>query len=130
VFIAFLNKADENHAQAERLIASIAENRLGTPYTSDHVFGEAVTVALRRTKRLDFALDVGKFILGETTKPMLLIARTTESTFSEAWGLFQKHAQRGLSFTDCASLALMKERGIDQIASFDSDFDGLVRRLH
>jgi predicted nucleic acid-binding protein len=34
-----------------------------------------------------------------------------------------------MSFTDCTSLALMEMRGIEGIASFDSGFDGLVKRI-
>jgi predicted nucleic acid-binding protein len=37
--------------------------------------------------------------------------------------------ERLLSFTDCTSLALMEKHGIESIASFDSSFDGLVKRI-
>lgn len=40
-----------------------------------------------------------------------------------------KCAERGLSFTDCTSIMLIKSRGIDNIMSFDGDFGGLVPRI-
>lgn len=34
-----------------------------------------------------------------------------------------------LSFTDCTSIAIIKGREIDYVASFDTDFDGIVDRV-
>jgi predicted nucleic acid-binding protein len=49
--------------------------------------------------------------------------------FKEAWRLFPQYADRGLSFTDCTSIALLKTRGIESIVSFDADFDGIAPRI-
>jgi len=48
-----------------------------------------------------------------------------EPAFKEAWRLFAAYAERGLSFTDCTSIALIKPGEIDGIMSFD----GLVSRI-
>ena len=45
------------------------------------------------------------------------------------WSLFTEYPERRLSFTDCTSIALMRKRGIDAIASFDRDFDGIIPRI-
>ena len=128
-FLAFLDRSDEHHSEARELFAKMADSQFGTPFTSDYVFSEAVTVAYRRTKRKDFALELGRFILGESSKPLVVMARVVDSTFSSSWNLFQRYATRGLSFTDCTSLAMMQERRIGQIASYDADFDGLAERI-
>ena len=129
VFVAFHNTRDANHDRALKLLRLIAEGELGAAYTSDYVFDEAVTVALVRTGRLENAQAVGRMILGELTAPFLVLLRTNHEAFKETWRLFQQYAGRGLSFTDCSSIALMRAAGIETMASFDTDFDGIVSRV-
>ena len=129
VFLAFHNTRDAHHARALELVRTLVEGGLGTAYTSDYVFDEAVTVALVRTGRPENALAVGRMILGETTAPFTAILRVGEDGFKKAWTLFPQYADRGLSFTDCTSIALLRERGIESIVSFDEDFDGIVPRI-
>jgi len=129
VFIAFHNNKDANHSRALELMRAIVNGELGVAYTSDYVFDEAVTAALVRTRRPENALAVGKMILGEITTPFLAILRVGEETFKEAWRLFSQYAGRGLSFTDCSSITLMRTKGIESIVSFDTDFDGIVPRI-
>jgi len=129
VFVAFHNTRDTNHNRALELLRSIVDGELGTAYTSDYVFDEAVTAALVRTRRSENALAVGRMILGELTAPFLAILRLDDEAFKEAWRLFPQYAGRGLSFTDCSSITLMRTAGIESIVSFDADFDGIVSRI-
>jgi hypothetical protein len=129
VFIAFHNVRDANHGRALELMREMASGRLGSIYTSDYVFDEAVTVALIRTKRPEVAITLGKIILGELTKPFLTVLRVDEEAFKEAWKLFSRYAGKGLSFTDCTSIALMRIRNIESLVSFDKSFDGIVPRI-
>lgn len=129
VFVAFHNTRDVNHARARELVEALVEGGFGTAYTSDYVFDEAVTVALVRTGSPENALAVGRMILGAVTAPFLVILRVGDDAFREAWSLFARHAGRGLSFTDCTSIALMRTRGIESMVSFDADFDGIVPRI-
>lgn len=129
VFVAFHNTRDANHTRALDLVREIVDGGLGTPYTSDYIFDEAVTVALVRTGRPEIALTVGGMILGEFTAPFLVVLRVDGEAFKEAWRLFPHFAERGLSFTDCTSIALMRARGVENMISFDKDFDGIVPRI-
>lgn len=129
VFVAFHNTRDVNHSRALELMKNIVTGKLGYAYTSDYVFDEAVTVALLRTRRLETALTVGKLILGELTNPFLMILRVNDEAFKETWKIFQQYAEKGLSFTDCTSIVLMKMRGVENLASFDTHFDGIVPRI-
>jgi predicted nucleic acid-binding protein len=52
-----------------------------------------------------------------------------EEVFSDAWTLFRRYAAKGLSFTDCTIVALMKRAKIDVLLSFDRSFDGIVKRV-
>jgi predicted nucleic acid-binding protein len=129
VFVAFHNTRDANHTRALELMRSIVDGELGTAYTSDYIFDEAVTVALIRTRRPEIALSVGRMILGELTAPFLAILRVGVEAFEDAWRLFPQYTRRRLSFTDCTSITLMRTRSIESIVSFDTDFDGIVPRI-
>jgi len=129
IFVAFHNTRDENHNRALELMRRIVDGSLGTAYTSDYIFDEAVTVALVRARRPEMAIAVGRMILGELTAPFLAILRVDDDIFKEAWKLFQRYARRGLSFTDCTSIAFIRLRNLESIVSFDTDFDGIVPRI-
>jgi predicted nucleic acid-binding protein len=128
VLVAFHNAKDLNHEAATRLVESIAAGEMGSAYTTDYVFDEAVTVALVRTGRPDLAVSLGRLILGWDTPQFLELVNIDGDAFMRAWSLFAVHSERGLSFTDCTSIAVMETFRIDAIASFDSDFDGIATR--
>ena len=129
IFTAFHNAMDSNNGRAVELMREIVSGGLGSAYTSDYIFDEAVTLALTRTRRPEIALSVGRMILGEHTKPFLVVLRVKGEAFREAWDLFPRYAERGLSFTDCTSIALVRMRNVKSIISFDADFDGIIPRI-
>jgi len=129
VFVAFHNTRDPNNGRALELMREIVAGRLGSAYTSDYVFDEAVTVALIRTRRPEIALSLGRTILGELTKPFLVVLRVDGEAFKEAWKLFPRYAGKGLSFTDCTTVALMRMMDVENLVSFDADFDGVMPRI-
>ncbi len=126
---AFYNHQDEHHLRAKEILREVAEGKHGTPYTSDYIFDEAVTLTLNRTGRAELAINLGRLILEGATRPFIVLLEVGDDVFNGAWNLFIKHAERGLSFTDCSSLSLMTLRHIEKIGSFDSGFDGLANRI-
>lgn len=126
IFIAERNADDERHSRGEELMKSVLKNDYGKAYTSDYVVDEAITLMLMRTKRHELATDIGEYILGS---PRIRILRVTEEIFDSAWRKFKSFEENPISFTDCTTLALMEERRIEKLASFDSGFDGLVERV-
>jgi len=128
VFVAYVNKRDINHERAVEILEDVMRGKYGRAYTSDYVFDEAVTFALLKTKDVRKALNVGRLILGDDVLPRFLeILFVDRVIFNKAWKYFRRY--KGLSFTDCISIALIEEYEIDYIASFDSDFDGIVSRI-
>lgn len=125
IFVALRNVADKYHRRARELMKRAMQAEFGVVYTSDYVINEAITTALARTKRLEVAIDVGEYIL---SSPRIKKLRVSDEVFDAAWERF-KSLERPTSFTDCTSLALMEKSGIGSIASFDSSFDGLVKRI-
>ncbi len=126
VFVAARNTRDINHKRAVELLEKAIRGEYGEIFTSDYVFGEAVTVALVRTGRPDVAARTGQLIL---TMPGIRVVFVDEELFKNAWARFVRLAAKGLSFTDCATLAIMDRYKIDYLLSFDRGFDGLVKRI-
>ena len=127
IFVALRNADDELHARSEELMRNALKGGFGRICTSDYVVDEAITTALMRTKRHDLAIDLGTYIIESPRITRLWIA---EDSFEMAWEKFKAFSDKPLSFTDCASLALMEKNHIKQIMSFDSGFDGLVKRIY
>ena len=132
IFIAFLNKRDANHEKAKIIIKKIAKKEFGLPITSDYIFDEAVTTTLLRTKRLDLALKIGNLILGlDLDLPNIVkIIYITREIFLNAWKKFKKFEEKKLSFTDATIVSLMENYNIDYLCSYDSNFDGILKRIY
>jgi len=119
------SKNDAHHAEAVRLLQLALSGRVGTVYTSDYVFDETVTLARVRTRDAEIPLTIGKAII-QSSRVILL--RVDEGVFNKSRDIFNEFCSRGLSFTDCTSIALVKTYDIDTILSFDSHFDGIINR--
>ncbi len=84
-------------------------------YSSDYIYDEVVTLALSR-KVHDEALKLSDYLL----RSDIQIIRVVPPVFESAVELFRDYP---VSFTDCTSVALMREIGVKRIATFDSDFE-------
>jgi predicted nucleic acid-binding protein len=83
-------------------------------FTSDYIFDETVTVIECVLGRHDLAVKVGEALRSSPRTEILSVDRD----ISEAsWKLFE--SSRGLSFTDCTSLVLISEFGIQAAFTFD-----------
>jgi predicted nucleic acid-binding protein len=127
VFVALRNADDELHTRSRELMKKVLKGEYGRTYTSDYVIDEAITTALVRTRRHDFAVDIGKYII---ESPRITKLWTTKEAFDLAWEKFKAFADKPLSFSDCVSLALMEKNRVNQMMSFDSGFDGLIQRIY
>ena len=48
--------------------------------------------------------------------------RNRDSDFAQAWKLFQRYDDKGLSFTDCTILAQVERLELDAVFTFDAGF--------
>jgi predicted nucleic acid-binding protein len=126
IFVALRNAEDINHQRSKELMMAALKGNFGRIYTSDYIIDEAITTALARTKRHDVAVDVGTYILDS---PRFIKIAVDTDVFNLAWLKFKTFKGKGLSFTDCTSIALTEKQGIKQILSFDCGFDGIVQRI-
>jgi uncharacterized protein len=132
VLVSFISRRDGRHAQAAQLVRRMLEGAWGAPMTTDFVLDEALTLLMVRAAPPE-AVDRVLSLVLEPAAPArtsaLPLVRVTDSAFAGAIPLFRRHLRRGLSFTDCTSLAVMAERDVDFIASFDRGFAGLAARV-
>ncbi len=121
--LAFKNEDDKNHQNAQELMKEFLTNKYGLIYTSTFVFDEIVTLALVRIRNIEFALDMGNYLL---SSPRITILSLSKQDFQETWNIFKKYAKKGLSFTDCSILVQCRRTDCQYVATYDSHFKGLI----
>jgi hypothetical protein len=74
------------------------------------------------------ALEVGQTMFGERLAELFFLA---EEDIGQAWTIFRSHSDKGWSFTDCTSFALMRRLGISTAFAFDRHFSQMkgIRRV-
>ena len=126
IFVALHNANDNHHQRSKELIKNALIGNFGRIYTSEYIVDEAITTAMVRTKKHEIAVDLGTYII---ESPRIIKLVVDQDTFKVAWAKFKAYEDKGLSFTDCTSIALTEKYGIKQIMSFDCGFDGLTQRI-
>lgn len=103
-----------NHPAARQFIQSLT-----TPLvTSSYVFDETVTL-IKAHLGHSAALLFGQKLRQEQ---IARLVRVTEQHEQKAWDIFVRHNDKGFSFTDCTSFALMEELQVDTAFAFDTHF--------
>lgn len=115
--IAIEVKEDEHHNKAILIRDKIINEEFGEIFISDYIFDETITVSFKKIKDLKKVVEIGEILM-----QLGGLFKVEEETFGEAWALFKNQKATHFSFTDCTILALMKEKGIRNIATFDKDF--------
>ena len=116
-FIARYVGADQHHAQSLPLWKRIEQNR-PVCITSNLVLSETLTY-LGRHVNYNFAVQKGKILYASH---WLGILRPMEEEDTAGLRYFEKFADQEVSFTDCVSFALMHNRKVRQVFSFDRHF--------
>ncbi len=130
VFYAHHDADAERHTAACELIDAVLDGTYGHPYTSDYVLDEAVTLTRARTNSVDDADAIANRIRGSDPYPSIVkLIYITPELVAAALETFRRYDDHNLSFTDALIVAICKKRDIDAVASFDSDFDGLIKRV-
>lgn len=113
--VAYFNTRDQNHDLATKTGKILARQNLEL-YITDYIFGEIVTVVFVKLKNLEKALDIGKIVLESCN-----LIHVEKDIFEHAWKIFSGQKLR-LSFVDCITIAVMQDRKMQKIATFDGDF--------
>ena len=117
-FLALYNEKDVHHERAIMLAEKIDGNEYGQVLTSDDVFDEVVSVALRKFGK-EKAQTLGKQIINS-----IFIVYGDKHLFEVAFEIFND-SKDTFSFTDCISQAIMDLAQIQYIATFDKLFEKL-----
>ena len=129
-FFALSFKKDKSHKRSLEIFTDISNKEFGSQITSDYVIDELMTLIWNRTRNKKFIKDLWSFFV-EPTRVVNIISFSLDY-LEETYQLFVKllDSKQPLSFTDCSILFLMKKLNIKYLASFDSNFDGLVSRIY
>lgn len=125
-WVALIDSRDGCHLPARELWRASLEGRRSF-LTSDYVLDEAYTLLRRRRNGLVMA----KELHGRIGRSRLIeVAEIGPDLRDAAWEIFVAYDDQVLSFTDCTSFALMRERRLLEAFTFDGDFHraGLVVR--
>ena len=115
-FIALNDGNDPSHKQALVLskVISFEEYQL---MTSDPALGEAITV-ISQNINLKQAVSFAEGILVTNIE----IIEPDSSLRRQALDIFKKQNSKNSRFTDCVNMAIMREKGLDTIFSFDEHY--------
>ena len=113
-WLAFANRKDRDHGRVRDALKRF-DGRL---VTSNFVFDETVTLCHARLGH-GTALLVGGLLRDSDVAELVRVGSHDER---EAWRLFQDRPDKGYSFTDCTSFALMQRLEIIRAATLDADF--------
>lgn len=116
-FLARYVAEDRLHAQAVTGWDKLTRERAAA-FTSSLVLSETFTLLARRAGYA-FAAQRARHILDSGA---LTVLRPSERQDREALVLFEKFADQGVSFADCASFALMRHHRIKRAFAFDRHF--------
>ncbi|MBI2543418.1 MAG: type II toxin-antitoxin system VapC family toxin [Candidatus Aenigmarchaeota archaeon] len=115
--VSYKIENDENHEKAAKIKGDIVDGKYGNPVISDYIFDETLTVVFVRSKNLSVAVE-----MGDELRNFVKIIKIGDDVLEGSWDLFKNQKDTTFSFTDCTSVALMKNENIINIATFDGDF--------
>jgi predicted nucleic acid-binding protein len=113
-WFALLVPEDRDHLAAE----SWLERNVQPLVTTDYVIDELLTL-LRMRGQSQRAVKAGQMLLGED---IARIAWVSPPDVRQGWDYFWQYQDKGWSFTDCVSRAVIERLGIRHAFAFDRHF--------
>lgn len=121
-FVAINYDADNNHTKAARLSKKIVNQNISL-ITSDPAFGEAITVISQKAG-LGKAVDFAEQILTSQIEIIEVDAALRRSALE----ILKSQKSKNSRFTDCINMAILNERDLNTIFSFDKQYK--VNKFH
>jgi predicted nucleic acid-binding protein len=113
---ALVDRQDPHHARAVTFLKT--QTLTGSLLISNHVFDETMTVVKARLG-MQAALQLGLRMRNSRFIEMVIFSAAHEQ---EIWRIFSQYTDKDWSYTDCACLALARQRDIHQAFTFDHHF--------
>ena len=114
-FVARLNRRDQHH---ERVVAYSRDFRASI-LTTDWVLMEVADALARSECRP----RVREFVLHLRQATACEIVPASRELFDRALELYQQHADKEWTLTDCSSIVIMRERGLTDVLTADRHFE-------
>ncbi len=111
---ALFDKKDRNNPDAVKFMANTQSKLV----TSNHVLVETLNLTKSRMGN-QISVDIGRKLLDGS---IARIIQATETYEMNAFIIFEQYHDKGFSFTDCTSFALMKRLNLDKAFAFDKHF--------
>lgn len=124
-FMAYRNKRDVYHKEADDLLRRALQREFGAIYTTDFIYDETLTLAMVRTGNKNVAKDVSDVILS----PRIEMLMIDDTVLNKAREMFFRLFDKRISFTDATTMVVMQQEHIKKIITFDSHFKGLFEVL-
>ncbi|MCL4244663.1 MAG: PIN domain-containing protein [Candidatus Dadabacteria bacterium] len=113
--IALVNRNDQYHEAAMRLSHNLESASL---ITSSGVLLEIGNGLAKRYR--DSAIEIIDLFLSADNIDVLAI---DERLFNAGFANYKKYADKNWGLVDCISFAIMSEHGIEEVLTFDYDFE-------
>lgn len=124
-FVALRNAAEAEHERARAALSGLLAEGAAL-YTSNYVFAETYTALLVRVGREE-AIEWGRRFRASGAIELI---RVEESVEGEAWGILERHGDKGWSYVDAVSFALIEREGNAEAFAFDVHFEQRGLQTH
>ncbi|OLS16812.1 MAG: tRNA(fMet)-specific endonuclease VapC [Candidatus Heimdallarchaeota archaeon LC_3] len=128
--LAYINPKDPNHEIALKIFTDSLQGNYGKMIISSYIVDEVLTLSRARTKSCKYGKAILELLeLEKDKKKVFLEIFLDKDMIQETKIQYEKFCEKGLSFTDCSLLALIKIFEIEYLVSFAKEFDGLVSKI-
>ena len=129
-YVALRQSQDPFHRPAVRLADEILRGAHGQTLITDYIVAEILNFASSRIRTPAILQSMLAELTGKATERWVNLTFVDQESFAVAAALYSTlGVRKGLSFTDCTTLAVARRLHVDLLASFDAGFDGLMNRL-
>lgn len=124
--IAILEPTDDRHEKAKTVSLSLDNYQL---VTSEMVLTELLNAFCTRGKF--FRLMVLNVVDDLRSDPNIEIIPQSSELFERAYQFYRQRPDKKYSLTDCASMVIMKDKGLDRVLTHDRHFqqEGFIALL-
>jgi uncharacterized protein len=114
-FVAFRVADDDNHDEAKDFLKEIQTKRLRL-HTTNFILDEVYTYFCRLHA---VALEMAELI---KNNPLIALHRVSAEDEEKAFEILKQYGDKGFSFTDATSFAVMERLGLTNAFAFDEHF--------
>jgi predicted nucleic acid-binding protein len=114
-WFAYFVRRDPDHNSARNWVSTNESSLV----TSDYILDELFTLLKIRESHI-VAVAAGRVLIEEK---ICQVIKLTPDDFTRAWSIFVQFSDKGWSFTDCTSKAIMERLSIPTAFSFDEHFE-------